>query len=74
MSEFEGKLGKPCARTEFFSVWHQTDMPIALRNVRSQGQSGKHMLSLSFSVFDPNESLDAWNEGVLHAAGQGWNI
>jgi hypothetical protein len=28
-------------------------MPTALRNVRSQQQSGKHMLALSFSGFDP---------------------
>ena len=31
-------------------------MPTALRNVRYQGQSGKHMLSGSFSVFDPEQS------------------
>src|SRR5258707_5762032 len=28
-------------------------MPTASRNVRSQGQSGKHLLVLSFSGFDP---------------------
>jgi hypothetical protein len=28
-------------------------MPTALRNVRYQGQSGSHMLALSFSGFDP---------------------
>jgi len=28
-------------------------MPTALRDVRFQGQSGKHMLTLSFSGFDP---------------------
>src|SRR5260221_12643810 len=28
-------------------------MPTALRNVRYQGQSGKHVLALSFSGFDP---------------------
>jgi hypothetical protein len=33
--------------------WHETDMTTALRDVRSQGQSGKHMLALSFSGFDP---------------------
>src|SRR5258708_6885112 len=32
---------------------HETDMPTALRNVRYQGQSGKHVLALSFSGFDP---------------------
>ena len=32
-------------------------MPTALRNVRFQGQSGKHMLALSSSQFDqPNET------------------
>jgi hypothetical protein len=34
-------------------TWHETDMPTALRNVRYQGQSGKHVLALSFSGFDP---------------------
>jgi hypothetical protein len=29
--------------------WHETDMATAFRNVRSQGQSGKHLLALSFS-------------------------
>jgi hypothetical protein len=32
-------------------------MPTALRDVRSQGQSGKHMLALSFSGFDPATDL-----------------
>jgi hypothetical protein len=36
-------------------------MPTALRNVRSQGQSGKHLLSLSFSGFDP----DVWSGRAL---------
>jgi hypothetical protein len=36
-----------------FRVWHETDMPTALRDVRSQGQSGKHLLALSSSQFDP---------------------
>jgi hypothetical protein len=38
--------------------WHETDMPTALRDVRSQGQSGKHMLALSFSGFDPIGDID----------------
>jgi hypothetical protein len=36
---------------------HETDMPTALRDVRSQGQSGKHMLASSFSGFDPKRTL-----------------
>src|SRR5260370_7066683 len=38
-------------------LWHETDMPTALRDVRSQGQSGKHLLALSFSGFDPTRTL-----------------
>jgi hypothetical protein len=34
------------------SYWHETDMPAAVRDVRSQGQSGKHILAVSFSGFD----------------------
>ena len=33
--------------------WHETDMPTTLRDVRFRGQSGKHLLTLSFSGFDP---------------------
>src|ERR1700692_2564883 len=32
-------------------------MPTALRDVRSQGQSGKHILALSFSGFDPQRTI-----------------
>ncbi len=32
-------------------------MPTTLRDVRSWGQSGKHMLALSFSGFDPERTL-----------------
>jgi len=28
-----------------FPCWHETDMPTTLRDVRSQGQSGKHLLA-----------------------------
>src|SRR6266436_2120295 len=31
-------------------------MPAVLRDVRSQGQSGKHVLALSFSGFDPTRT------------------
>jgi hypothetical protein len=34
----------------------RSDMPSLLRNVRSQGQSGKHLLGLSFSGFDPERT------------------
>src|SRR5258705_13677511 len=33
--------------------WHETDKPTPLRNVRSQEQSGNHMLALRFSGFGP---------------------
>jgi len=32
-------------------------MPTASSNVRFQGQLGKHLLALSFSQFDPNETF-----------------
>jgi hypothetical protein len=35
-------------------------MPTALRDVRSQGQSGKYMLALSFSGFDPGCVKTPW--------------
>jgi hypothetical protein len=35
-------------------VWHEADMPTASRDVRFRGQSGKHLLAMSFSGFDPN--------------------
>jgi hypothetical protein len=41
--------------------WHETDMSTALRNVLFQGQSGKHLLALSFSGFDPHAALAATN-------------
>jgi hypothetical protein len=31
-------------------------MPTTLRDVRFQGQSGKHLLGLSFSGFDPERT------------------
>src|SRR5258707_15765754 len=34
-------------------VGHETDMPHWSLYVRSWGQSGKHMLAMSFSGFDP---------------------
>ena len=37
--------------------WHETDMPTAMRDVR-QGQSGKHILAVSFSVFDPTRTSE----------------
>jgi hypothetical protein len=42
-------------------------MPTALRDVRSQGQSGKHLLALSFSAFDPN--ADIWPKPPMSVNG-----
>src|SRR5260370_12424615 len=35
-------------------LWHETDMPKYLGDVRYWVNSGKHLLSLSFSGFDPS--------------------
>jgi hypothetical protein len=51
--EHSDRYGKAANSCRFYVAdWHQTDMPTALRNVRSQGQSGNHKLALSFSGFD----------------------
>jgi hypothetical protein len=36
---------------------HETDMPKSLGDVRCWVNSGKHLLSLSFSGFDPTATL-----------------
>jgi hypothetical protein len=33
-------------------------MPTAMRDVRSRGQSGKHILAVSLSGFDPELTID----------------
>src|SRR5882762_1895054 len=45
-------------RASGFVRWHETDMPTAMRDVRSRGQSRKHILAMSLSGFDPNRTLD----------------
>lgn len=35
---------------------HEPDMPTALKDVRSQGQGGKHLLEASISGFDPERT------------------
>src|SRR6267154_4040413 len=50
-----------------FRCWHETDMPTAVRDVRSQGQSGKHMLGLSSSQFDPQRT-SSWLWPALASA------
>ena len=37
-------------------TWHETDMPKYLGDVRCWVNSGKHLLSLSFSGFDPKRT------------------
>ena len=40
-----------------FRFWHATDMPKYLGNVRYWVNSGRHVLALSFSGFDPEADL-----------------
>ena len=40
-------------------VWHEAEMPKYLGKVRYWMNSGKHMLALSFSGFDPNPTWRA---------------
>ena len=45
------------------SSWHETDMPKYLGDVRCWVNSGKHMLGLSSSQFDPFETSRPHNRG-----------
>src|SRR5260370_41269192 len=57
-----------CGRGAEVCNWHETDMPRWSLDVRCWGQSGKHVLALSFSGFDPSETSVAPNEPVTEAA------
>jgi hypothetical protein len=66
----------PLYRASGFVQWHETDMPTALRDVRSQEQSGKHLLTVSSSQFDPDRtskqiSLDLPPDGEAGAFSRG---
>jgi hypothetical protein len=41
-------------------------MPTAVRDVRSRGQSGKHILAVSFSGFDPTQTLQLLPRRPVH--------
>ena len=65
---------RPSLRREDFTcqpgavhTWHEADMPTASRNVRYWVKSGKHLLSLSFSGFDPTATLAALSGSPLIA-------
>ena len=38
-------------------LWHRTDMPTQLSDVRCWVNSGKHLLAASISDFDPTRTL-----------------
>jgi hypothetical protein len=46
-------LGPPRTRAHDVGNWHEMDMLQRSLYVRSWGQSGKRLLGLSFSAFDP---------------------
>jgi hypothetical protein len=39
-----------------FRVWHNSEMPARLGDVRYRGQPGRHVLALSLTGFDPNRT------------------
>jgi hypothetical protein len=53
-------LGPPLTPAPNVSIWHRTDMPTLLSDVRYWMNSGKHVLTVSFSGFDArlNRSTD----------------
>jgi hypothetical protein len=52
-------------RASGFVHWHETDMPTAMRDVRSRGQSRKHILAVSLSGFDPTRTSASLPEVLL---------
>ena len=52
------------------SSWHETDMPKYLSDVRCWVNSGKHLLSLSFSGFDPGRVETFFVPQKLRATGR----
>src|SRR5258706_7195352 len=61
----EGPAAALCIGTADFRCLHETDMPTTLRDVRFQGQSGKHMLASSFSGFDPERTSQSQSRPVV---------
>jgi hypothetical protein len=59
---------RDAASRDHFRLWHQTDMPIVFRDVQFQGQSGKHLLALSFSGFDPEPTKRDNHSSVISSA------
>ena len=57
-----------------FRLWHETDMPKYLGDVRCWVNSGKHLLAASISGFDPmygpavrcKRFSSSWHSAVLH--------
>jgi hypothetical protein len=43
-------------------LWHKCEVPTSSGNVRVRGQSGKHLLALSSSQFDPKATSEAPND------------
>jgi hypothetical protein len=54
--------------TVHVAYWHETDMPVVFRDVRFQGQNGKHLLGLSSSQFDPQRTSGLRSKGGWHSA------
>ena len=68
MSGFGGRAEVARKRCHL-RVWHETDMPKYLGDVRCWVNSGKHVLALSFSGFDPNAT--STRRGPSHPAYDG---
>jgi len=47
------------------SSWHKCEVPTELCKVRYQGQSGRHLLELSSSQFDPSRTFDLAEQSLI---------
>src|SRR6476646_3358259 len=63
-----GRARLPCAPSQRsqFRNWHETDMPKYLGDVRCWVNSRKHVLTASFSGFDPTATLAATRVHALY--------
>jgi hypothetical protein len=56
------------------AYWHKPDMPQWSLYVRSWGQSGKHLLGLSFSAFDLSRKWCVHRSSTVAALARGCQV
>jgi hypothetical protein len=70
LGEFESHAAKSLLQ----QYRHETDMPTVLSDVRCWVNSGKHMLALSFSGFDPRRSSGLLDDFIRECEHRGRDV